>query len=270
MVQFEMAAIYSTGLDKTDGNEVLPGRESGQKGLSQKQAQACRQRQGMPPREAPRGPCSVLPLPSFGAWLVSLAAIYGGLTMWVVTLANVSWRACHVPDMVHAGSIALMKRLREAPCSRSHSKLVVMVKSRLSLAGEPQFTSYGLHFLISEMGMTSSSLAHRCLERLERPTNGFGNGPGLGSPRVRQAHLGPRGPAVLGASSFMRPGEASLTPRLARGMQGLGSPSHQLSDSPASLSGFSPCPSGSNPDLIKSWEGLIHRSKSLIRGTKSA
>lgn len=26
MAQFEMAAIYSTGLDKTDGNEVLPGR----------------------------------------------------------------------------------------------------------------------------------------------------------------------------------------------------------------------------------------------------
>lgn len=32
MVQFEMAAIYSTGLDKTDGNEVLPGRGSCQEG----------------------------------------------------------------------------------------------------------------------------------------------------------------------------------------------------------------------------------------------
>ena len=32
MVQFEMAAIYSTGLDKTDGNEVLPGRGAVRRG----------------------------------------------------------------------------------------------------------------------------------------------------------------------------------------------------------------------------------------------
>lgn len=38
MVQFEIAAIYSTGLDKTDGNEVRPGRGSHQEGESQEQA----------------------------------------------------------------------------------------------------------------------------------------------------------------------------------------------------------------------------------------
>lgn len=32
MVQFEMAAIYSAGLDKADGNEVLPGRGAVRRG----------------------------------------------------------------------------------------------------------------------------------------------------------------------------------------------------------------------------------------------
>lgn len=63
MVQFEMVAIYSTGLDKTDGNEVLPGRGFCQERESQELAQTSRGRQGTALSGAQRAsgsnPCSV-------------------------------------------------------------------------------------------------------------------------------------------------------------------------------------------------------------------
>lgn len=78
MAQFEMAAIHSTGLDKTDGNEVRQGRGACQEAQSGEQAQTSSRRQGPTPRggggEA-RVPIPLLLPPSFRAWAVTLADV---------------------------------------------------------------------------------------------------------------------------------------------------------------------------------------------------
>lgn len=78
MVQFEMAAIYSAGLDKADGNEVLPGR--GLSGGAQSGAGIdLQEKPGMTLLQVRVAgvPIPVLPPPSFGA-----------LALWVVTSAD--------------------------------------------------------------------------------------------------------------------------------------------------------------------------------------
>lgn len=115
MVQSEMSAIYGTGLDTTDGNEVLPGEEEWGVGTHLwEKAGNC----------SPWGP----ERPRFQSH--SVTSYLWGLGS---NLDRYLWRAgyvgsnlgqclteclpCHMPGTVHPISVIFTRRLGEAPCS---------------------------------------------------------------------------------------------------------------------------------------------------------